>query len=493
MNDTLRPKTGQAALECLLLVGLATLLRVWFLPKTDLGFDEGFSLYISLLQPSEIVRLLCQGDNPPLWELLLHGWTRLFGISEISIRSLSLLFSVLTVIPIYHLGERYLHRFVGMAAALFYCCSTFSIFLAHDARVYSLLAFAAALSAWLFASAISDPKPYKFILLTLANLMLLYGHYLSIWIIVMEFAIVLVFKPIRTRILKPYLLHIAALLVLFAPMYPVLINRFMASGMHGTWIEKSTGLEDLYNMFLRMCNVPVVTVLALILMIVALVRWGILSFKEKKPFTMSTVMTLLWVVPLLVSFALSFFTGFMLDRYFYFLYPIFYLSLACCGVQLFRHRRGKYAIFMIMVIAMALSCSPDSSTKRFSGWHPDIKPMVSQLVEAKEERQALVIVPEYFEKQFVYYLDERHALFQTQGRPSDYYAFQDCMKEQGYYYDNNYLEADLSQYGEVVFPYHKTRPIEGLGNYLEAQGFRLTETVDAHPYAVCRYSAPSLP
>ena len=78
---------------------------------------------MSQLTIPDIVKILCKGDNPPLWELLLHGWIALFGITEVAIRTLSLLFNVLTVIPIYYLGERHLHRFAGIAAALCYCCS----------------------------------------------------------------------------------------------------------------------------------------------------------------------------------------------------------------------------------------------------------------------------------------------------------------------------------------------------------------------------------
>ena len=137
-------------IECLLLLVLATTLRSLFIGKTDLGVDESFTLYMAQLSIPDIVKILCDGDNPPLWEILLHGWIKLFGISETAIRSLSLIFNVLTVIPIYFIGEKHLHRFAGIAAAICYCCSNFSIFMAHECRVYSLIGFTAACSAWLF-------------------------------------------------------------------------------------------------------------------------------------------------------------------------------------------------------------------------------------------------------------------------------------------------------------------------------------------------------
>lgn len=484
----------QAWLECLLLLALATLLRCLFIGKSDLGGDESFTLYMAQLGIPDIVKILCKGDNPPLWELLLHGWISLFGISEVAIRTLSLIFSVLTVIPIYFLGERHIHRFAGIAASLCYCCSTFSIYLSHECRVYSLVGLMAACSAWLFISSVKNPKPFKFILLTLANVMLMYGHYLSVWIIVMEFLIVFLVRPIRQKIWKPYLIHATMLIVLFAPMFPVLYTRFMASGLHGTWIEKSTGLENLYDLLWRMSNAPFVTVTAIAIMVSALMAWIIRLIHKEARFGTITILTLLWLVPLLVSFALSFFTGFLLDRYFYFLFPLFYLAMTGYCVSLFqKHEIGGLILMSVFSAMMAVTCSPNSSTKHFSGWHSDIKPIVSQLVEAKEHGNALVVLPEYFDKQFVYYLDETHEAFRNHKTPVNYYVFQEYLHKEGYYYDYSYSQADLNQYSEVVLLFQNSMSMNELENDLKAKGFQLTNELDASPFKIRYYSAaPSI-
>ena len=489
MNLRKTPNKLQSALECLVLLALAMALRALYIGKTNLGGDESFTLYMALQSLPDIVAMLTRGDNPPLWETLLHFWTKVFGISEVAIRSLSLIFSALTVIPIYLLGERHIQRFVGIAASLFYCFSTFSIYMAHECRVYSLIGFATASSVYLFVSAIQRPKTFKFILLTLANLMLMYGHYLSVWIIVMEFAIVLVIRPIRKNIWKPYLIHAASLVLLFTPMFPVLFRRFLDSGVNGTWIEKTTSPEALYDFLWRMCNEPVTTVLAIAILASAFILLIFNVSKKNFHFGNTAILTLLWVVPLLVSFVLSYFTGFFLDRYFYFLFPVFYLAIAAYCNYLFPKRKAYgWALMGIFAVAMAFSCTPDSSTKRFSGWHSNIKPIVNQLVEAKEKENALVILPEYFDKQFTYYLDENHDIFRTQSQPTNYYVFRDYLLSEGYYYDYNYKKADFEAHGKVAFPYHKAMPIRGLKEYLESLGFRLEREQDEHPYSVFYYS-----
>lgn len=484
------PKKWQTSVECLLLLALAVVMRALYIGKTDLGGDESFSLYIAMQGVPDIIRLLCMGDNPPLWELLLHFWTKVFGLSEVAIRSLSLIFSALTIIPIYLLGEKHIHRFAGIAASLFYCFSTFSIYIAHECRVYSLIGFATASSVFLFVSCIHRPKTFKFILLTIANLMLMYGHYLSVWIIVMEFVIALAIKPIRKKIWKPYLIHAASLILLFAPMLPVLFARFMDSGVNGTWIAKTTSPEALYDFLWRMCNVPVTTVLVIVVLVAAFIKLIISLFKKAYDFGNTSILSLLWAVPLLVSFVLSYFTGFFLDRYFYFLFPIFYLSVAAYCLYLFPKRKVfGLSLMALFVVAMAVSCSPDSSTKRFSGWHSDIKPIVSQLVDAKENENALVILPEYFDKQFVYYLDENHEIFRSQIQPRNYYVFYDFLRQAGYYYDYDYVEGkvDLDAFAKVVFLCHKMMHGYGLRSGLEDAGFHLEKEQDEHPFVVSYY------
>ena len=361
--------------------------------------------------------------------------------------------------------------------------------MAHECRVYSLLAFATACSALLFLSVIRHPKNYKFVLLTLANLMLMYGHYLSVWIIVMEFLIALGIKPVRQKIWKPYLIHAAALILLFAPMFPILFTRFFDSGINGTWIAKTTSLEALYDFLWRMCNVPVTTVLAIVILFAAFVVLILRVFRKQYTFGNITVISLLWVVPLLASFVLSFFTGFFLDRYFYFLFPLFYLSVAAYCMYLFhKHKAFGIGLMALFALGMALSCVPDSSTQRFSGWHSEIKPLVGQLVEAKEEESILVILPECFDKQFTYYLDANHEAFRTQSQPTNYYVYHDYLCSLGYYYDCNYADADLNACRKVVFASHKMTPIEGLQAYLEKEGFRLESETDAHPYVVYRFT-----
>lgn len=482
-------KRKRCFIECTLLVVITIVLRLLFVGKTDLGFDEGFSLFVSLKKQTDIVNLLCTGDNPPLWEIMLHFWVGIFGISEIAIRCLSLIFNALTIIPIYLIGEKHIGRHAGAAASLFFAFSSFSIFLSHDSRVYSLIGFFAAWSAYLFINCIHNQKKSNFIWLTFVNILLMYGHYLSIWMIVMEFAVFIFNGNIRKKIRKGYWIHILALAALFSPMIPTLLRRFLDSGVNGTWIPKASGIEDVYSFICCMSNAPVTAVIAIIILAVAFAFFIYMVINKKANFSNTTIISLFWIVPMSVSFALSFITGFFLDRYFYFLFPFFYLSIAAYAFQIFPLRKPfQIGIMSVFAIAMALSFSPDSSKKRYSGWHDEIQPIVSQLVETKQNERTIVIIPEYFDKQFTYYLDDKHLAFKEKGQNGLYYAFYDYLCGLGYYYDCNFQDADFEQNDKAVFACRKSMPLNQINNYLINSGFHLQEEKEECQFIIYTYS-----
>ena len=67
MKPLQAPAQSKSIIECLILLVIAAVLRMWFLGKTDLGGEESFTLYMALESPSDIVRMLCKGDNQTLW------------------------------------------------------------------------------------------------------------------------------------------------------------------------------------------------------------------------------------------------------------------------------------------------------------------------------------------------------------------------------------------------------------------------------------------
>ncbi|MEG4393689.1 glycosyltransferase family 39 protein [Microcoleus sp. BROC3] len=107
----------------------------------------------TLLQPlqlradadtADVLRnLLLESNHPPVYFMLAHWWMRLFGPTEDSLvwigRALPALLGVISVPAIYFLGKfAFSSRLVGQCAAAMMAVSPYGIYLAQEARHYTL-------------------------------------------------------------------------------------------------------------------------------------------------------------------------------------------------------------------------------------------------------------------------------------------------------------------------------------------------------------------
>ncbi len=422
---------------CAVIVFVAAIVRLACFGWADIGGDECFSLYYALKSPGDIVRVMAHGDNPPLWELLLHYWVIGFGANVPSIRMLSVIFSALTVVPLYLAGERHVGRGAGVAASLMYSFSTFSVFLAHDGRVYSLVAMLAAWSLNLFLSLATDDRHRRsrWVWLTVVDLLLLYSHYMAGWVPVVQCLLVFLLPSLRRHLWRGCLCHIGALLLGYLPMLPVLYHRILDSGVHGTWVSRSSGIDSLYNMLMCFTNAPVVTVLALALILAAVVWTVVMMCRKRYSIGVTTLITAIWAVPMLVSFGVSFFLGCFLNRYFYFLLPVYYLALVAYLYSLLRRPLWlRWLLVGVLVVMMVLTVHSDSTQLRHAGWKGDTRAVAYRLCDdIKCGGCEVVVAPSWIDKQLVYYFDPLHAVFRNEGRLEEP-VFYDYLTARGFIY-----------------------------------------------------------
>jgi uncharacterized membrane protein len=106
-----------------------------------------------------VKRLLTESNHPPLYFILTHGWLQLFPIEQPvmlswAARSLSALFGVLTVPAVFLLGwVGFQSKRVGQIAAALMAVSPFGIYLAQEARHYTLPTIWGSLSLCCFVQA----------------------------------------------------------------------------------------------------------------------------------------------------------------------------------------------------------------------------------------------------------------------------------------------------------------------------------------------------
>ena len=122
-------------------IAVGIFFRVHHLGSQSLWFDEGYTAWMVSHSPGEIIRLIRADTAPPLYYLLLRGWTDLFGRSEIALRSLSAVFSIITMFVALDIARKLLRNPVAIAAVAWAMALSFmQIWYAQEARAYALMA-----------------------------------------------------------------------------------------------------------------------------------------------------------------------------------------------------------------------------------------------------------------------------------------------------------------------------------------------------------------
>ena len=131
-----------------------------FFVRESLWIDEATSANVvrnfSLI---DIVNVYSRGDfHPPLYYLTLKLWSLVFGTTEIGIRSLSILFSLGTIVSVYLIGVKLKDKNLGLVSALFLATGPLFVYYASEARMYSMVTFLVTLLIYFFIKLIDKPK-----------------------------------------------------------------------------------------------------------------------------------------------------------------------------------------------------------------------------------------------------------------------------------------------------------------------------------------------
>ena len=92
--------------------------------------------------PARVIRAVLLSDtSPPLYYLLLQGWTLTFGTSDISLRLLSVAFFVASLPLIFAVAQRIAGLRAAMASSVLFIFCPLVIYYSTEGRMYSLVVF----------------------------------------------------------------------------------------------------------------------------------------------------------------------------------------------------------------------------------------------------------------------------------------------------------------------------------------------------------------
>ena len=145
-----------------LVVGITLIgafLRAFMLSDKGMWLDETFSVWLAGHTVPEMLRWIGEIDqHPPAYYLLLHFWMGLNGDTPQHTRLLSALFGAGTIPLIYLIGKRMSGAPMGLAASVLLAFSLFNIYYGQEARMYTLLAFNAAIAIYALIRLLTDAR-----------------------------------------------------------------------------------------------------------------------------------------------------------------------------------------------------------------------------------------------------------------------------------------------------------------------------------------------
>jgi hypothetical protein len=147
-----------------------------FVAPPDLWLDEAQSVAIARLPLPELLTALREDGSPPLYYLLLHGWTALFGQGAGAVRSLSALTGLLTLPLAWVAARRMAGRRAAVALVVLLATSPFVIRYAAETRMYALLVLLTVLAGLAAHAVVRRPGPWPVVGLGVATGALLLTH-----------------------------------------------------------------------------------------------------------------------------------------------------------------------------------------------------------------------------------------------------------------------------------------------------------------------------
>ncbi len=338
---------------------LAIALFSFFGINRSIWLDEACSVFVAGHDFEGIIReAKIEELSPPLYFLFLAVWIRIFGISELAIRSLSAIFYILSLAAVYALGKSiYNDRKTGLLCSFLYMLSPLAIKHAQNARMYSLLGLLVILSTLFFLRLflIKTNSKKDLAIYIVVNILGVFTHY---WFFFMIFSQIVSYILLFSRTsLKTFciaiFLSLMPFLVLWSPIFLSQVERGVYS-----WISKP-GFHALVSTFRRFCGGDsairaALVYAAFLVLIVFKVKgfkirfWNISFLKEFVIQKQNLVFLTLLSISLLVPFIISQVKPIYLPRYTIIALPPFVMLvgsllsrfgnknifLACCYILL---------------------------------------------------------------------------------------------------------------------------------------------------------------
>lgn len=360
--------------------------------------DEGFSYLMAKRGIWDMIRATAHDFNPPLYYLILHFWLKIFGSSEVALRSLSLIFFAINIYVVFLFLQNIL-KVKGSRIwvyLLIFALNPFLLYYAFEARMYSLVALLTTISFYYFFK----KRQVNYVMFTILGL---YTHYFFLLVIFTQIIYLTLFE--KGKVFKKIKVFITPLLIFLPWLFyvlPALITRTTPFWMERVnLVDFLASLGILFTGYERIHTFYDPLIILISLFFIFMIGFFIFVINKRKNHLF--YLLLLWsFFPYFLIFFISFFKPMFIPRYLIFAPVGFNLLL----FYILEHvgKKVRFLLIFIIVVIVFHYTSQEVIYKRKG----DVRQTIAEIKKLATKNDYLFVsdknAPSYFVA--VYYFDE---------------------------------------------------------------------------------------
>ncbi len=342
---------------------LAFALRLYKIEQKNMWFDEVYSWNLSLDTPKDIIATASGDIHPPLFYIVLKGWTNIFSDSVYSMRMLSTLLSLASMVFLFGICKQIkITDKRILLVLLLYAISPLNIYYSQEVRMQNLNLFFTIGSTFFFLKFLRDRKNLQGILWGLFATLSIYTHYFALLVLFSQF-LILIYKYFRKEIdfisARKIFLFSLIPLALFSPW----ISTFFKQTTQGQpWRVPQTFLQisENYLIFFKETffsyywnyenkGIIIVTTVFSIILVLFLIVSCIIYFKKSDNKKLPII--ILFFIPSIIAFLVSFRQSIIFSRYLSIIAPYLFIL---CVFFIFRIHK-KYISYSVIALLIGVS------------------------------------------------------------------------------------------------------------------------------------------
>ncbi len=343
---------GSDHIRLLVIILLATALRLFHLGKQSLWLDEAWSYTYALVPLRASLETLLVSGDPPSPDIFLIRLFLIVGKNETIIRFPSFIFGVLSVAVIYRVGRLILDSRLGLVSALFLALNPFHLWYSQEARMYSVGMFSILAASYFFLRLLQKNSWRTWGGFIVFSSLAYYSYYVPLQIALAQFVLLLCYLRTYRVLFRKW---VVAQALAFAPLLPWLALYFSQDTprIGIGWIPKPTILAPLETLWAFSSGysggLTAGAAIALLPFCLALALGTLSVMRDSTP---HKLFLFLWlVVPITATFLLSLLRPIYVHRYLIFALPA-YLTLMACGIMNTPTRIVRLALTAVVLAIM---------------------------------------------------------------------------------------------------------------------------------------------